>query len=198
MMAELKKRQSRRPNAHSVGAGTRAAEAHAAQVLESLGVFAPPIPVERVALRLGLRVERAPLGDGVSGLLVIQDGRGMIGVSATQSAARQRFTIAHEIGHFVLHKDVMPVFIDKQFLRPYLAAFRDAASATGEDVVEREANAFAAALLMPANLVHAAVAKLGVDVADDDAIEELARWFQVSRQAMTFRVANLSLATERR
>jgi hypothetical protein len=197
-MAELKKSLNRRPSARAIGAKAHVAEARAATVLASIKVGSPPIPVERVAIQLGLQVERAPLGDGISGLLVIQDGRGMIGVSVTQPPVRQRFTIAHEIGHFVLHKDVMPVFIDKQFLRPYLTAFRDTSSSTGEDWLEREANAFAAALLMPADMVRAAVAELGFDVADDEVIEDLSRLFQVSRQAMTFRVANLSLASESR
>ena len=200
-MADLTKHPERRPSARGARhphVGARAAEARAAAVLESLHVIEPPVPVERVALQLGLQVERAALGDGISGLLVIQDGRGIIGVNATQPAVRQRFTIAHELAHFVLHRDVMPVFIDKQFLRPYLAAFRDTASSTGEDWLEREANAFAAALLMPAEMVRLAIAELGVDVADDDALENLARRFQVSRQAMTFRVANLSLTSERR
>ena len=181
-----------------MGTEARRVEIRAAKVLESLGLLTPPIPVERVALHLGLQVERAQLGDNISGLLVIQDGRGMIGVSATHPPVRQRFTIAHEIAHFVLHREIMPVFIDKQFLRPYLAVFRDAASSTGTNHLEREANAFAAALLMPARMVRAAVAELGVDADDDDSvIDELARRFQVSRQAMTFRLANLSGAGER-
>jgi Zn-dependent peptidase ImmA (M78 family) len=138
-------------------------------------------------------VERAALGDDVSGLLVVQDDHGVIGVSASQAPARQRFTIAHELGHFLLHREVMPVFIDKQFFKPYLAAFRDSASSKGEDRIEREANSFAAALLMPAAMVRKAIAQLEVDVADEDAIDELAKQFQVSRQAMTFRIANLGI-----
>lgn len=191
-MAELKKRATPPNSSHRPKVMGGTAEARAASILESLGLGEPPIPVERIALHLGLEVERAALGDNVSGLLVVQDGRGMIGVSANQPLVRQRFTIAHEIGHFVLHKDVMPVFIDTQFLRPILAAFRNAASSTGEDAREREANAFAAALLMPAEMVHRAIATLGVDIADEEAIEELAKRFNVSRQAMTFRLANLS------
>src|SRR5688500_17955752 len=99
-MAQQKKRQSPRPSARAGSAETRAT-----RVLDELGIKETPIPVEQVALRLGLQVERAALGDDVSGLLVIQDGHGVIGVSATQSPVRQRFTIAHETGHFLLHRN---------------------------------------------------------------------------------------------
>ena len=57
---------------------------------------------------------------------------------------------------------------------------------------EREANSYAAALLRPAHLVQQAVAELQRDVADDDAVEALAKRFQVSRQSMSFRLANLA------
>lgn len=163
-------------------------------MLGLFAVHAAPVPVEHIALRLGLTVERAQLGDDVSGILVVRDGRGLIGVNAAQSATRQRFSIAHEVGHFQLHRKAMPVFIDTQFTRPYLAAFRDARSATGEDRREREANAFAAALLMPEALVRDAVAQLAVDVEDDAAVVQLAKRFDVSRQAMTFRLVNLLAA----
>ena len=136
-------------------------------------------------------MQRERFGDDVSGVLVVQDGRGVIGVNSAQAPVRQRFTIAHEIGHFEMHRHRMPVFIDKQFLGPMFAVFRDGKSATGEDQREREANAFAAALLMPEPLVMRAVTHMRADVQDDSVIEELARHFEVSRQAMTFRVANL-------
>jgi Zn-dependent peptidase ImmA (M78 family) len=145
---------------------------------------------------LGLTVERALLGDEVSGLLVIQDGSGVIGVSVSQAPTRQRFTIAHEIGHWVLHREKMPVFIDKHFLQPYFAAFRNAASATGTDRLEREANSFAAALLMPVPAIRSAVSQFDADVSDDEAVEALAERFQVSRQAMAFRLANVAGESE--
>jgi hypothetical protein len=90
------------------------AERCAEQLLESLGLRAAPVPVELIALRLGLPVLR-----------------------------------------------------------------------------EREANAIAGAPIMPERLVMQAVTHLRADVEDESVIAELARHFEVSRQAMTFRVANL-------
>ena len=179
---------------HRAAAPVLSAEQHAKKILDDLGITSAPVQVERVARRLGLEVERAVLGDDVSGLLVVQDGRGVIGVNANQATTRQRFTIAHEIGHFMLHRGRMPVFIDKQFLKPYFAVYRDATSATGEDRMERDANSFAAALLMPKTLLLEAINQLHgdlEDLEDDEAVNELAKRFQVSRQSMSFRLAKL-------
>jgi Zn-dependent peptidase ImmA (M78 family) len=147
--------------------------------------------VEGVALYLGLQIERAKLGDDVSGVLVVADGRGIIGVNSDHSPVRQRFSVAHEIGHFLMHRNAQDLFIDKG----YFAAFRDSRSSTGEDRREREANAFAAALLMPARLVKNAVAQHRFDLGDEEALDALAELFQISRQAMTYRVANLGIFT---
>ena len=91
----------------------------------------------------------------------------------------------------------MPVFIDKSFLKPYFTAFPNSTSATGEDRIEREANSFAAALLMPAELVHQVIAELSVYLAHDDEVDDLAKQFQVSRQAMSFRLANLAISKKK-
>lgn len=176
------------PNSTAERPNRATPDARAAQLLRTSGVTAAPVPVESVALGLGLPVERAELGDDVSGILVVEDGRGVIGVNAAHSRVRQRFSIAHEVGHYVLHRDEAPLFIDKRYI-----AYRDGRSATGADRREREANAFAAALLMPAALVRAAVDRYRFDLADEDALDALASLFEVSRQAMAVRVSYLRL-----
>ncbi len=170
-------------------------ELAATKLLKRFQIDEFPVPVEEIARRLGLRIQRSLLGDDVAGVLLLQDSAdtGVIGVNVAQAHVRQRFTIAHEIAHFVLHRHDMPIFIDRQFLTPYFATFRNLHSSTGEDRQEREANAFAAALLMPATSVKQAMQDMGAEISDDDALELLARRFDVSRQAMTFRVANLVL-----
>ena len=57
-----------------------------------------------------------PLGDDVSGLLSIENGVGTIGYNQTEPKVRKRFTIAHELGHFELHRDKSDLFVDKQFI----------------------------------------------------------------------------------
>jgi Zn-dependent peptidase ImmA (M78 family) len=154
------------------------------------GYSEPPIPVQAVAAALGLEVEAADLGEDVSGVLVVGADHGVIGVNEAHPFVRQRFTIAHECGHFVLHRSHGSLFIDKK----YRAFFRDERSEQGIDAQERVANAFAAALLMPEAIVRRAAKRYAFELGDEDGpITELARLFQVSTQAMTFRLVNLGI-----
>lgn len=168
-------------------------EAEAKAILDKTHSFKSPVPIETVVRRLGLKLDSAILGDDVSGVLVIANGQGFIGYNAEQSAVRQRFTIAHECGHFVLHSATSELFIDKR----YMALFRrDRISATGDNNQEVQANRFAAALLMPAELIRKEVAFTDFDLGDEEAITELAEKFQVSKQAMSLRLASLGIFDE--
>lgn len=157
-------------------------------IIESYGIDAPPISVEVIATKMGLDVRPYDLGQNVSGVLVMDSGRGTIGFNPHESKVRQRFTIAHEIGHFQLHKEDSAVFIDKDFK----ILFRDENSSTGDIKREQEANAFAAALLMPASLLLKEIKNHNFDLADEDSLKELAKLFNVSIPAMTYRIANLN------
>lgn len=167
---------------------TTSIEQCAEKVLTSLDAFEVPVPLELVAHRLGLAVEHVPLGEGISGVLVVSGPEGSIGVNREHPEVRQRFTIAHEIGHFVLHRNQRDLFIDKAFV-----AFRDTRAAKGGDRSEVQANQFAAALLMPAELVKRELRDQVIDIASEDVIETLAKRFGVSNQAMIFRLGNLDL-----
>ena len=164
-------------------------EKKAADLLQSAGIKEIPVPVEAVAARLGLKVEWAPLGEEVSGVLVLNSGTATIGVNRSQALVRQRFTIAHEIGHYLLHGKSAELFIDKG----YAAVFRGASAAKGEDPQEIQANQFAAALLMPRESVQKEIATHSFDLGDEQALSILAIRFKVSLQAMTFRLSNLGV-----
>jgi Zn-dependent peptidase ImmA (M78 family) len=171
-------------------------EAQATELLRRTGCMQVPVPVEVVARSIGLEVEPASLGDDVSGVLVLTDGRGTIGYNEAQAPVRQRFSIAHEIGHYILHQDQGQLFIDKN----YTVFLRDQRSAIGQDVQEIQANQFAAALLMPAELIRQEIVDIGFDLGDDEdddgdeiTLAKLATKFGVSSQAMSFRLANLNL-----
>lgn len=164
-------------------------EAEALAILESVKATSFPVDVVEIALGLGLFVAPVDLGDDVSGMLVMNEGGGAIGYNPQHSSARQRFTIAHELGHYILHREEAPLFIDKQ----YSVVFRDERSSTGADKREREANAFASALLMPEGPLRSAATKVGFDLADDAALTSLARQFGVSKQALSYRLAGLGL-----
>jgi Zn-dependent peptidase ImmA (M78 family) len=168
-------------------------ETRAADLLRETNCFAIPVAVDKVAYRLGLAVEAAELGDDVSGILVVKNESGTIGYNESQAPVRQRFSIAHEIGHYVLHREHERLFIDKS----YSAVFRrDQNSSTGEDLREIQANQFAAALLMPEELLAKEIAGFSLDLGDELALTALASRFQVSSQAMSLRLAHLGILAE--
>jgi len=76
------------------------------------------------------------------------------------------------------------LFIDTH----YIVYRRDEHSATGEDRREREANRFAAALLMPADLLRTEIQKQPFDFGDEEMLPALASKFQISTQAMSIRL----------
>jgi len=170
-------------------------EARAEKLLIQANCFTdlPPINISSVCEHLKIRVEELELDDDVSGFLAIQEDTVVIGYNKAHGNERRRFTIAHEVAHFTLHaKKDAPLFIDKDKKPEQRIMFRDAASSTGEFIQEREANAFAAALLMPKKMVE----KEFSSCAENDireVIGELAKKFEVSPQAMSIRLANLEI-----
>lgn len=170
-------------------------EAIANELLRTTVGFRLPIPVESVANRRGIRVESVALGEDVSGLLVLHGDNATIGYNEDHAPVRQRFTIAHELGHRFLHAEEAHesgLFIDKT---PRAEFRRDNMSSMGTRSQEVEANRFAAALLMPELLLKSAAAEFGgaIDEGDDDVLQELASRFEVSVQAMSLRLATLNL-----
>lgn len=149
----------------------------------------PPVPVEEIARGLGAEVVYQNFKGEISGLLLKRPGSLVIGVDSKQTEARQRFTIAHEIGHLVMHAaSSEEVHVDKHFN----VHLRSPASSTAEDVIEIEANAFAAGLLMPRNMVRSDAEGHMLDFEDPRLVKQLAEKYQVSTQAITFRLINLS------
>lgn len=143
----------------------------------------PPVRIERIAKDLGVELRSGDLGD-VSGVLVRQGDSAIIGTNGTQSAQRQRFTIAHELGHFLLHEG-----ITNHVDRSYRVNFRFAESSQATNVEEIEANYFAASILMPKHMLDAQSAEEALD--NDNLVANLAKQFQVSRLAISLRLANL-------
>lgn len=106
-------------------------------------------------------------------------------VNPRHSPERQRFTIAHELAHFLLHRD------DSAFGPLPETIHRDENGFRYIDQPdpgrEREANRFASALLMPPNLFAPAFRRFNGDVAS------LAKLFGVSERAASIRVTELRL-----
>jgi Zn-dependent peptidase ImmA (M78 family) len=169
----------------------RDAEEAAARVLRESGFLGEvPTPIEAVATKRGAQVVRERLDRDVSGLLFRDDESVIIGVNDLHAPRRQRFTIAHEVGHLEMHKG-RPLVLDHVRIN-----MRDATSSTATDVEEIEANQFAAAILMPSNLVIREAKRLLKDdptATDASIVPLLAHGFEVSEQAMEIRLVNLGL-----
>lgn len=157
------------------------------KLLKQSGALAHPVDLRRVAKHLKLSIKEKPLEDEYSGFLAVKEKT--IVVNLRHAPVRRRFTIAHEIGHYRLHrkqKNDMPVFIDR-------AIYYRKDSADGlEHRVEMEANAFAAGLLMPEILLDEYLDKhLELKLEKSASIKTLAEEFEVSRPAMEYRLKNL-------
>jgi Zn-dependent peptidase ImmA (M78 family) len=139
-----------------------------------------PVNPTYIAERLGLKVHQAYLEPDVSGMLAKHEGQDAeIYVNACDSEARQRFSCAHELGHYVkraLSRDESFGYIDR----------RGPTASQGTDPEEIFANKFAAELLMPETMVRHYAGELGP--------AGLAAKFGVSVGAMTIRFDNLGLS----
>lgn len=158
-------------------------------VLHKAKIITPPVPALAIARSYGINVKVGPLPDDLSGFLLHENERAFIGVNSRHAKTRQTFTLAHELGHFLLHPSAN--FVDRK-----LIYFRDTRSAEAIDIKEMQANQFAAELLMPHRFVHRFLEGKKVDIEDDAFLAGLAHRFGVSVQALTFRLTNLNLAGE--
>jgi hypothetical protein len=145
-----------------------------------------PVPVESIAEDyLGLRIEQAYME--CSGMLL--PGERLIRINAAEGPRNElplrrfRFTIAHEIGHWVCHA-LEGTDLAISYCRPI-----DLTEAADRSL-EREANVFAAELLMPEPAVRAGWGELG-------SADALASRFDVSPSAMSWRLFSFGLLTER-
>lgn len=162
------------------------AEREARKLLEQFEIYEPPVDVEYVANGLGIGILQQYLEDKVSGLLVIDSNKVTIGVNKAHTRTRRRFTIAHELGHYILHRHFdTNVFVDSSY-----TFRRDQLSSEGTYLEEIAANAFAAELLMPEEMLRECY-EYRIDWYDPDDVKQVASEFGVSEIAMTIRATNL-------
>jgi IrrE N-terminal-like domain len=134
-----------------------------------------PVPVDSIAVDLlGLYVEEAEIE--CSGMLLPAERR--VIVRSDEPEARRRFTLAHELGHWVcqhLQGKTAPVYCRASDIAP-----------EADRLLEREANVFAAELLMPEEAVRTL-----------HGANDLATRFGVSAEAMSWRLYNFGLSDKR-
>jgi len=156
-----------------------------ASLLAKYSTSRPPVAVENIAKGESLLIRFQPLESNLSGFLFHDNNGAIIGVNSTQARVRQRFTIAHELGHFLLHQNSNLV-VDR-----VLVKLRSGSASRETDIHEIEANYFAAELLMPRNLLIEDIEdieKLGSADLLDDAIIGLAKLYDVSTRALVLRL----------
>lgn len=169
----------------------------ATKTLIDYNLLKAPIDLERLAKKLKISIEEQDLDDDISGFLLKNNGKATVGINMYHADVRKRFTLAHEIGHFKLHNIESPIFVDYSYKGSMLRSkesnkiFRR----NNNDVnptMEKEANFFAANLLMPKMLVKEEIEKLNNSLDYDNKVSKLAEVFEVSTQAMDYRLKSLS------
>lgn len=155
-------------------------------LLEEHNISRAPIPIEQMIISKGAVIVKDKVEQQVSGFYYRGAGstNSVIGVNQAHPKNRQRFTLAHELGHLLLH-DSVGVHVDKEVIR-----LRDSKSSSGSDIDEIEANIFAAELLMPESLLRRDLLGL-IDSSSPDFVKDLAGLYKVSEEAMTIRLTNL-------
>lgn len=138
-----------------------------------------PVDPEAIASKLGIQVYREPLPANTAGFIIRtrKDGPVRIVLNSNDGKHRQRFTLAHELGHYFQHRDDDKIgFVDK----------RDELAAAGTDPNEVWANGFAAELLMPA-------ATIRTWWAEGWSPSQIREALGVSEQAFAVRMSSLGL-----
>ncbi len=139
---------------------------------------APPVRLPDLARALGVPVKAATLGPGISGEIRPDDDDGfVIRINRHDPPKRQRFTVAHELAHFLLHRDEIGNGIEDDVL------YRSNLS----DRREQQANRLAADILMPGQLV-AEAREAAEEKGVGDVVLYLADLFAVSEAAMRIKI----------
>lgn len=162
-------------------------QAIAASIIRQLGEVKLPIPVKEIAFSVGIKEILEEDLDMMEGGLNYDSGKttGAILINRGSREERKRFTIGHELGHFLI--------FDHYPEKPgqFLCTSEDMQEKdTSQDAkrMETEANAFAANLLMPTSLFRKEVKVLGGP--SIESIFSLAEKFETSKEATANRYAN--------
>ncbi|MCT4617579.1 MAG: ImmA/IrrE family metallo-endopeptidase [Candidatus Gracilibacteria bacterium] len=147
----------------------------ALEILEQYNITKPPVDITKILNDLGLNLEEMEFPesvDNISGMLDIENKT--IFINKNDADTRKAFTVAHELGHYVMHQQELAQNDS------YAIVYRK--ENKNRDIIERQADQFAAHLLAPKFLLDNFVA--------DFSAPQLAKLFGVSPQMMEFRLTN--------
>lgn len=164
---------------------------------DKLGINSPPYNPFTIAKSLGLEVDQTLDFDNInlSGLISNNNGKIYIWINPLDSDARQRFTLAHELGHYV--NDILTANGPTKITDTPDTLYRNGRS----NLCETTANKFAAKLLMPKDDIIGKAKEL-IDAAPNKTmptsafVSKMASIFEVSKGAMLVRLKTLGLVSE--
>lgn len=136
-----------------------------------------PVAVGAIAKDFGITVMKSTMPGSISGEIRETEGKVTIKVNRHDVKERQRFTIAHEIAHFLLHRDRLANGITDDVL------YRSGLT----DDLERQANRLAADIIMPYNLIQVALANLN-SLKAEEKLKNISELAQVSLAAVRIRL----------
>lgn len=163
----------------------------AMRVLEALQITEPPVLPREVARELNIPVYDWPLPGNVSGLSFFVENRVCIGVNEQHPYVRQQFSIAHELGHVLLQHNseaTQDVYVGIEFNDMEAAGLWRNEDSAQEQKNEREANWFAADLLMPKQWLTQDFELFGIEK-----LPQFAQKYGVSEQALWIQLVSLRL-----
>jgi len=138
---------------------------------------ATPVPIDAIIAEISLPLVYEPLDDNVSGYIERANGGYKIVVNSNHARTRQRFTAAHELGHYVFHRDLLGEGVGDN--RAYRTEGTKLVNANIRPMHERQANSFAANVLMPRHRLA---------LLTGETTTMLANMFEVSKEAMRIRM----------
>lgn len=151
----------------------------AEQLIDELWIgSSAELDVEAIAFDQGVEVRYEPL-NGCEATLIGYNTKAIATIKRSASRGRERFSIAHEIGHWLLHRGRSFRCRADDIVQNY----------SSEITLEKEADEFASHLLMPKRLFHPAIKSLAKPTIND--LQRIADDFDVSMQAMSIRLATL-------
>ncbi len=161
-------------------------ERRAREVLKRHNLTTVPIDPVVLANREGIQVNNAKFSDdNLVGMIVKRGDDVSMLVNYSDPPFRKRFTIAHELGHHFLHLIKDGEYVDKE-ANLFRQQERDDNVLTPSRRQEIQANMFASSLLMPEDEVRRYWL-------ERPSVDELAKIFKVSNEAMGYRIASLGL-----
>lgn len=149
------------------------------KILTKFGIRQAPIPIEEIAASFKIKISYAS-SDDYSGILIRKENSALMGINSNEPETRRRFSIAHELGHYILGRK--PVSIDYR-----------SSNYIEKPEEEKFADQFAANMLMPRRILTMDFEQIQKGNFSQENLIELAKKYKVSTEAMKFRLANIGL-----